>query len=29
VKATKYKREFGLSVSHGNWVMYEMELVKQ
>ncbi|TCC26367.1 DUF6318 family protein [Kribbella sindirgiensis] len=29
VKAAKYKREFGLSVSHGNWVMYEMELVKQ
>ena len=29
VKPAKYKREFGLSVSHGNWVMFEMELVKQ
>ncbi len=24
-KPAKYKREFGLSVSHGNWVMFEME----
>jgi hypothetical protein len=29
VKAAKYQRKFGLSSSKGNWVMYEMELVKQ
>ncbi len=29
VKPAKYKREFALSADHGNWIMYEMELVKQ
>jgi hypothetical protein len=29
IKAAKYKREFALSPAGGNWVMYEMKLVKQ
>ncbi|WP_344233926.1 DUF6318 family protein [Kribbella hippodromi] len=29
LKAAKYTREFALSAQGGNWVMYEMKLVKQ
>ncbi|MEV0792816.1 hypothetical protein [Kribbella sp. NPDC050459] len=29
LKAAKYTREFALSPQGGNWVMYEMKLVKQ
>jgi hypothetical protein len=29
INAAKYKREFALSPAGGNWVMYEMKLVKQ
>ncbi|MDX2974604.1 DUF6318 family protein, partial [Kribbella solani] len=29
LKAAKYTREFALSARSGNWIMYEMKLVKQ